>query len=115
MNMKKRVIIGYKVAEEIAAFKAQMVAPSKTVPGHLDITSLVDFQRAMSFKGYIEAEIIQSKYGYNVRYASGSPDLGLISPARGTDGSFERAFNAAKAWVEQTPTLRYVTTREILS
>lgn len=113
--MKKRVIIGYKVAEEIAAFKAQMVAPSKTVPGHLDITSLVDFQRAMSFKGYIEAEIIQSKYGYNVRYASGSPDLGLISLARGTDGSFERAFNAAKAWVEQTPTLRYVTTREILS
>jgi hypothetical protein len=83
------------------------------MPGCFDSQTLVAFQIRMSGLGYIEAEIVESSYGYSVRYASGLQNFGLIFSSRNreVDGTLEGAIAAAQKWQAQAPSHRYVSRR----
>ena len=108
---KHIVVAGQDVADKIAAMKAARVTPSKIHAGCFESESLVAFQCNVSSQGFVEAEIVESIYGYSLRYASGLQNHGLIVSARAgqTDGTLEGAITAAKRWQAADPTRRWVT------
>lgn len=110
MNYKQIIIAGQDVADKITILRSQ-VLPSKTRPGCFDSEALSKFQQNLSQFGYIEAEIVDSMYGFSVRYASGLQNFGPIysSRAKQVDGTLECAIEAAKKWQEAYPTHRWVT------
>jgi hypothetical protein len=103
------IIAGQDVADRIAALKAKTVLPSLKRPGCFDSESLCAHQRAVSSAGYIEAQIVESNYGFGLRYASGLQDFGLIYSARDLGGSLEAAITAAQKWQAADPERRWVT------
>ena len=107
--MKTRTIIaGQDVAAAIAAHKAAVVLPSPIYAGSFDSESLCAHQREMSRRGYVEAEIVKSNYGFSLRYASGLQNFGLIATAREIGGSFEAAIAYAETWQAASPAFRFV-------
>lgn len=112
MSSYKRIVeAGQEVADKIAALRAETVAPSSHTPGCFNSESLVAFQVRVSNAGFIEAEIVESIYGYSLRYASGLQNFGLIYSARQgeLDGTLEHAVARAREWQSRDPTKRYVT------
>jgi hypothetical protein len=78
--------------------------------GYYDSETLCAFQRKISQGGYVEAEIVESMYGFSVRYASGLQDFGLIFSARSkeVDGTLEGAIAAAQKWQAADSSHRFV-------
>ena len=107
----REVIAGAAVACDVARLRALTVRPSKWRDGTLDSESLCEFQRKANTAGYLEAEIVESNYGYSLRYASGLQNCGLIKSSRHReiDGTFQGAVEAARVWVAADPAKRYVT------
>lgn len=66
-------------------------------------------QREWSRRGVLGCNIVESFYGFSIRYDSGLQDFGLLASSRmGTiDGTLEAAEAWAKAWVAQDPSRRY--------
>lgn len=108
----RQIVAGHDVFAIIEAHKAATVKPSEFRPGCFDSESLVEHQREMSRRGYIEAEIVRSNYGHSLRYASGLQNFGLIARAREIGGSFEQAVEYAKRWQAQDASHRFVSVRE---
>jgi hypothetical protein len=104
------IVAGQDVADKISALKTQYVIPSMKMPGCYDSETLCTFQRKVSQGGYVEAEIVESMYGFSVRYASGLHDFGLIFSARSkeVDGTLEGAIAAAQQWQAADPSRRFV-------
>jgi len=75
---------------------------------------LCELQRKQARSGILGVEIVQSNYGYSVRYDSGLQNWGLLasSKSRQLDGSFEAACKWAIDWVAQDPNRRYAWTRK---
>ena len=70
---------------------------------------LCELQRERARNGLLGVELVQSFYGWSVRYDSGLQNFGLLAGARsGTlDGTLEDAERCARAWVAQDPDRRY--------
>lgn len=115
MAFTRIFVAGQDVADKIAALKAKMVLPSLTRPGCYDSETLCAFQSDVSSAGYIEAEIVESNYGFSVRYASGLQNFGLIfsAKAKQVDGTYEGAVAAAQKWQQTDPEHRYVSCRAV--
>jgi hypothetical protein len=62
---------------------------------------------------WLGAEIVESIYGFGLRYASGLQGFGVIfgHRDRGYDGQYETAVRYAEWWVEMDPEHRYVFVR----
>jgi hypothetical protein len=60
--------------------------------------------------GILEIEIVESVYGYSVRYASGLMNFGLLAAKRmgNTDGSLTAAMEFCRKWQAADPERRYV-------
>lgn len=73
--------------------------------------ALCDWQVAVARRGYREAELVKSIYGWSVRAASGLENFALLASCRASqvDGSFEDAVRWARAWAAQDPARRWVT------
>lgn len=77
---------------------------------NLNGKDLCQWQVEVSRRGIIEIEIVQSLYGYSVRYASGLQEWGLLRPARGAkDNSLEAAKKFCVDWVAVAPNFRFAT------
>ena len=111
MQNNRIIVAGQHVADKIAALRAATVRRSTTRIGCLDSESLSAFQQAVSAKGYLEAEIVKSMYGYSLRYASGLQGFVLIYSAKQgqLDGTLESAIAAAQRWQAADPDRRWVT------
>ena len=78
---------------------------------------LCSLQRKQAARGILGAELVESKYGWSVRYDSGLQNWGLIASSRsGTlDGSLEAAAAWAQAWAAEDPSHRYAWHRKARS
>lgn len=64
----------------------------------------------MHSRGFAEIQLVQSIYGWGVRYASGLDGFGLIAARSmgNVDGSFEDAVAFARSWFDRDPIKRVV-------
>ena len=71
--------------------------------------SLCKVQESEAARGYLGVELVQSFYGYSVRYDSGLQDWALLASSKSgeLDGSLENAVEWAKKWVSADPARRY--------
>lgn len=75
---------------------------------------LCELQRKQARRGLLGAEIVQSNYGYSVRYDSGLQNWGLLASSKSgqLDGSWDAAVAWVKSWVAQDPDRRYAWARK---
>jgi hypothetical protein len=99
------VIIGKSVWDALQAEKERTVPRSAW---GFDSQLLCRWQERKSAEGHKEIELVESVYGWSVRYASGLQDFGLLAGLRkgNLDGSLEAALKYAQAWVDEDPTKR---------
>jgi hypothetical protein len=66
-------------------------------------------QEEIARRGIVGAQLVQSIYGWGVRYDSGLQNWGLIASSRAkqVDGTLEDAERFALAWVAEDPARRY--------
>lgn len=107
-----RIVAGLDLVEAMRAETARRIPHTGT--GYQS-ESLCALQRERAGRGIVGAEIVESIYGYSVRYDSGVQNWGLLACTQrrgGTlDGTFEAAEQWARAWVAQDPARRYAWTR----
>ena len=74
---------------------------------------LVRQQEADANAGFLGAELVESSFGWSVRYDSGLQDWGLLASSRrgDVDGSRASAEAWAKTWQARDPSRRYVWAR----
>ena len=113
-----QVLLGHDVSRAAREYITQHAAPSKWVPGCYESESLCRAQSRVRFDLKIEeAELVRSSYGWSVRSASGLDNFARLASSRmgEVDGSYESALAWARQWQAQSPTTRYVTTREAVA
>ncbi|MYM92675.1 hypothetical protein [Duganella vulcania] len=105
------VFAGKEVHAEMEA-EANRIAPLQL--GLRDSEVLSRLQKSQSKRGYIGVELVNSAYGWSVRYDSGTRDFGLLAGARrgNIDGSLKSAIDWATRWVEEDPAHRYASGRK---
>lgn len=104
----REIVAGHDVVATLDTLRAKMVATSGP---YLESESLCAYQREMAGRGFLGAEIVQSLYGYSLRYDSGLQNWGLIATARSLGGTLEDAVTYAQKWQAADPLRRYVTRR----
>lgn len=107
--MTRIVIAGEQLFNSLQAEKLATV--KRSWGNFFDSESLCAWQSSVSQRGIYEAELVMSKYGWSVRYASGLQGWGLLASSRmkHVDGSREDAERWAREWVAERPGHRYVT------
>jgi hypothetical protein len=112
MEYVRTVVAGQDVFDEVSRLRAIAAEINPRYGRNYDPEWLPRHQIAMSGRGYIEAEIVKSMYGYTLRYASGLQDFGLIW-SRGRGGpfvdNFAQCVEKAREWQAEGPKRRYVT------
>ena len=105
------LVAGKELYDSIQAEKERTVP--KNGP-YFQSEPLCEFQKSVSRRGIIGAEIVLSNYGYSVRYDSGLQDWGLLASSRSkqVDGTIEDAVKFAERWVAQDPERRYAWRRK---
>lgn len=100
------IVAGEKLVDEMTA---ETKARCEWTGYGYNSSQLCELQREQSRSGIIGAEIVQSNYGYSVRYDSGLQDFGLLASSRSKqiDGTLEAAVNWVNNWVAQSPGKRY--------
>lgn len=95
--------------ELLTAMEAEQRAIVPETGSGFKSEALCALQRKQAARGILGAEIVDTFYGFSVRYDSGLQNWGLLAScnARQLDGSFEAAAEWAKAWVAQDPDRRY--------
>ncbi len=68
---------------------------------------LCQLQREQAGRGITGVEIVQSIYGYSVRYDSGLQGFGLLVRSRDLGGTLKAAEAYCRNWVAQEPLKRY--------
>lgn len=107
MKFERIVIAGQELADALSAERLAKIERSEL---GLNSEQLCKHQEQVSRRGVVEAEIVESIYGYSVRYASGLQDFGLILPARGReDPSLAFAEEYCRKWVAADPERRFAT------
>lgn len=114
--MSRIAVFGKEVLSSIQAEKERAV-PRSQRPGmeHCYSSSeLCSFQSKLAVKGYLGAHLVESIYGWTLRYDSGLQNFNIIAGVRDgqLDGSFSNAMDYAKEWQEKDSTRRYVTIEE---
>ena len=100
------IVVGQELYAKLQAEKAERVAKAGEF---YSSEPLCEWQREVSRRGILGAHIVQSMYGFSVRYDSGLQNFGILHASRGAaDPSREAAIDFAKAWVAQDPSRRYV-------
>ncbi len=104
--MTKTIIAGQDLYAALQAEKAARVAHS---PAGFSSEPLCQWQREVSSRGVLGAELVDTIYGWSVRYDSGLQNFGLLasSRARQVAGTLESAEAWATNWVAQDPARRY--------
>lgn len=109
-TMTRQVIAGQDVASIVKSEYDAMHARRAADPRRASREDFANLQTALSQRGFVEAELVESRYGWSVRYASGLQNFGLISAARDrADRSYEAAVAIAQAWVAVDPSRRWAT------
>lgn len=92
--MIRHVIAGQDVKARYDAMRADALR------GPRDNETIPNFQIAANRLGFREAELVESNYGWSVRYASGLQNFGLLasSRARQVDGTLADAIRYAREW-----------------
>jgi hypothetical protein len=101
MNKQHFIIIaGGELSDALDAEKAERVKQGEALP---------TLQEAQARRGILGAQLVQSMFGWSVRYDSGLQGWGILAGIRqGTlDGSFYDAVRWAEDWVAQDPERRY--------
>ncbi len=101
--MSQRIIAGEDVYKAYASARALAVLNTTSMYGS---EALPRFQMQSSIIG---CKLVESMYGWSVRYNSGLQNFELIasSKCKQVNGTFEDAERFAKEWVAQDPTRRY--------
>jgi hypothetical protein len=104
--MTKHIVAGQELHTALLAEREARVP--KGAGGYAS-EPLCQLQRERSSRGILGAEIVDTNYGWSVRYDSGLQNWGLLASSRvGTiDGSLEAAEAWAAAWVARDPQRRY--------
>lgn len=107
-SYKREVIAG---AEVVARLEAAKISQVPKTPRGYESEQLCALQQSQARAGYLGAELVESIYGWSVRYNSGLQNFGIIFGSRrgNLDGTYEDAVAKAKAWQAQDPERRYVT------
>lgn len=96
-----------------AELKASLDAERAKLPmqyGCYRSEELCAWQRKVSARGICEVEIVETLYGYSVRYASGLNNFAILKGSRGAaDPSLEAAEQFCRDWVAQAPKSRFAT------
>lgn len=97
-------------AELKAELSAEIEARVPVRFGYRESEALCAVQREQARRGILAAELVESVYGWSVRYASGVQNFGLLASSRRgqVDGSRADAEAWARRWVAQDPGRRYV-------
>lgn len=116
MKSTTRIIAGQELHDALQREKEERV-PHSTKPGleHCYASEpLCEWQSELSRRGILPAHLVDSIYGWSVRYASGLQDFGIIASARMgiVDGSLADAERFARKWVAEDPARRYVYVQE---
>jgi hypothetical protein len=100
--------------ELLAAMEAEQIAKVPQTGYGFASEQLCELQRKQAARGILGVEIVESNYGFSVRYDSGLQNWGLLasSKSRQLDGSFEAACKWAIDWVAQDPDRRYAWARK---
>lgn len=106
--MSRFAVAGVAVFE---AIRAERETLPKDARGFFLSEPLCACQRHQAARGFIEAELVESIYGWSVRYASGLHGFALLASARASavDGSRADAERWAAEWVAEDPAHRFVT------
>jgi hypothetical protein len=103
----KIIVAGQDLYAELQAEKARLV-PLRGESYDSDV--LCRLQRNQSARGILGAQIVESMYGFSVRYDSGLQNWGILRGSRGRPAS-ETTREAAVAfcieWVARDPERRY--------
>lgn len=106
--MSKQIVAGQELH---AALVAEREALIPKVGNLYSSEPLCALQRAQAGRGILGAELVESLYGWTVRYDSGLQNWGLLARTRRRggelDGTLEAAAAWATAWVAQDPARRY--------
>lgn len=102
-----KVIAGQEIYDAIRAEREARLTPDAC--GLYDSETLCRLQESQSRRGFVEAHIVKSMYGYSVRYASGLQNFGLIRAARELGGTLAAAEQFCRDWVAADPAHRYAT------
>jgi hypothetical protein len=105
-----KIIAGEQVYLDQQARKISTLGDHKFFPSE----PLCAWQSLERSRGYCAAEIVESRYGYSLRHASGLDNWGLIASSRrgDLDGTLADAERAAIRWCALDPSHRYAYIRD---
>jgi len=101
------IVAGQELYAQLQAEKAARV--SKTPNGY-DSETLCKLQQSQAGRGIVGAQIVDSLYGFSVRYDSGLQNWGLLRATRGLpkeQTTREAAIAFCEEWVARDPSHRY--------
>jgi len=101
------VVAGRDLLVQMEADRDRLVP--KTAGGCYSSEELCALQRSEARRGILGVELVDSNYGWSVRYDSGLQNFGLLAGSRSgqLDGSLEDAERYAREWVACDPERRY--------
>jgi hypothetical protein len=107
----RRLIAG---ADLYDALRAEREALPRARCGNFESEALCRLQEAQARRGILGAELVETIYGWSVRYDSGLQNFGILAGPRSgrLDGSLEAAEKFARQWVAEDASRRYVTVTE---
>lgn len=113
--MKMIFIAGEAVWNQLVAEKEATI-PRSTVPGREDCFQsgpLCRLQSEQYNRGFLGVELVQSLFGWSVRYDTGLKNFDIAASARHgeVDGTYSAAVAFAETWVEGDPDHRYAWVR----
>lgn len=107
------LVAGAELHATLAAERAALPRSTK-YPDCYQSEPLCELQTAQARRGILGVELVESVYGWSVRYNSGIQNFGLVASSRcgDVDGTLESAEAFARKWVAQDPERRYAYRRE---
>lgn len=106
------IVAGEELVDSLEAEQIARVA--RTTSGRFDSRQLCKLQSEQDARGIIGVFLVESIYGWTVRYDSGLQNFSILTGIRqgNLDGSLEAAITFAKEWVLVDPTKRYAWRRK---
>ena len=94
------IIAGHALADQLATEKAERIMGGE---------ALTTVQEKHAARGVLGAQLVQSMFGWSVRYDSGLQGWRILAGVRNgmLDGSFKAAVEWAERWVARDPERRY--------
>lgn len=108
------VFAGAELYESLAAERKALVDAARAKQVFRTDDTLCGVQEAQARRGILGVNLVESIYGWTVRYDSGLQNFSILAGARRGDvnGSYEDAERFAREWVAQDPARRYAWVRK---